>query len=286
MTDYRATLKRARSRFPAPDLLYENVLRRRDRKERNQRITAGIVGVAVVAATILALASVMLVDPATRIGGIVPSPRVISPEDRPVTDADLRSIVFGSSCRSCDDGEPPTDEASTGTEASSSATGLQALRFAQPPQSRFLWPLEGFEGARVTAFFDPPWGDLYVVSWAAVFVDAETASEVFEGYVGDVEGTWGWSGLRSFDPRLGDEGVLLRGEPSALSVFDAGTGSRVNRPRTAFYMWRIDNLLLQVLAVGDYRAGEIRSMAEAMTARTWATVQPQAELPSDGEETP
>lgn len=283
MTEYRASLEQARSRFRAPDALYENVLRRRERKDRNQRITSGIVGVAVVAASILAFASIMHVNPARRLGG-EPSPRVTLPEGRPVTPADLRSIVFGISCRSCDGGEPRVDVAPSGTKASSSATGVQALRFAQPPQSQFVWPLEGFEGARVTAFFDPPWGDLYVVSWAAVFVDAETASEVMEGYLADVEDTWGWSGLHRFDPRLGDEGVLMRGDPSALSVFDAGTGSRVDRPRTAFYMWRIDNLLLQVLAVGRYRPAEVRSIAEAMTSRTWAMVQPQAELLKDGEE--
>jgi hypothetical protein len=276
VTDYRANLEGARARFRAPELLYESVLRRRERRERNQRITAGIVGVAVVAATILAFSRVMLVDPAARIGGMEPSPRVTSPEGRPISEADLRSIVFGSSCRSCDGDDPSVDDAPSGTKASTSATGLQALRFAQPPQSRFMWPVEGFEGARVTAFLDPTWGDLYVVSWAAVFVDAATASEVLHGYVADVEETWGWSDLRRLDPRLGAEGVSLTGEPSALSVFDAGSGSRVNNPRTAFYLWRIDNLLLQVLAVGDYRAGEIRSMAETMTARTWMVIQAHA----------
>jgi hypothetical protein len=241
------------------------------------------VGVAVVAASILAFAGVMHVSPGRRLGG-EPSPRVTLPERRPVTQADLRSIVFGSACQRCDGGEPRVDEAPSGTDASSSANGVQALRFAQPPQSQFVWPLEGFEGARVTSFFDPPSGRLYVVSWAAVFVDAETASQVLEGYVADVESTWGWSGLHRFGPRLGEEGVLLRGAPRALSIFDASAGSRVDRPRTAFYMWRIDNLLLQVLAAGRYRAEEVRSMAEAMTTRTWGVVQPQAELPWDGEE--
>lgn len=288
MSEYRTALERARSRFPAPELPYEDVLRRRDLKERHRRIAAGIVGVAVIAATIASFATLMRVEPATRIGEAEPIPRVTPPDALPIdasliTDADLRSIVFGVSCRGCDGGGPLADEPPSGT-VRSSARGVEALRFAQPPQSLFVWPLERFEGALVTAFFDPPWGDQYVVSWGAVFVDAETASEVLEGYASDVEDTWGWSGLRRFDPRLGDEGVLLRGQPSALSVYD-GTGSRVERPRTTFYLWRIDNLLLQVLAVGQYREGEIRSMAGAMTARARTTVMPQAELPAEGEET-
>lgn len=283
-TDHRATLERARSRFPAPDLTYERVLGRRERKDRNQRVAAGVVGIAVAAAALFGFASLMRVDTATRPGIAEPHPTLSPSEPRPVDETDLRSIVYGS-CRACDEGGPRIDPAPSGTQASSSAAGLQALRFAQPPQSLYQWPLDGFEGARVRAFLDPPSGETYVVSWAAVFVDSRTASEVMAGYVADVQDTWGWSGLRRLDPGLGDEGVLLEGEPRALSVFDAG-GGRVDAPPTSFSMWRIDNLLLQVLAVGEYRADEIRGIAETMTERTASQIGPQAVVPADGEEIP
>ena len=47
MTEYRSVLERAGSNAPPPDLQLERVLRRRDRKRRNQRIAAGVVGIAV-----------------------------------------------------------------------------------------------------------------------------------------------------------------------------------------------------------------------------------------------
>lgn len=47
MTEYRSVLERAGSNAPQPDLQVEHVLRRRDRKHRNQRIRAGVLGLAI-----------------------------------------------------------------------------------------------------------------------------------------------------------------------------------------------------------------------------------------------
>ena len=47
MTEYRSVLERAGSNAPQPDLQVERVLRRRDRKHRNQRIRAGVLGLAI-----------------------------------------------------------------------------------------------------------------------------------------------------------------------------------------------------------------------------------------------
>jgi hypothetical protein len=47
VTEYRSLLERAGSNAPPLDLQLERVLRRRDRKRRNQRIGAGVVGIAV-----------------------------------------------------------------------------------------------------------------------------------------------------------------------------------------------------------------------------------------------
>lgn len=47
MTEYRSVLERASASAPTPDLPLERVLRRRDRKRRDQRIRAGVVGIAV-----------------------------------------------------------------------------------------------------------------------------------------------------------------------------------------------------------------------------------------------
>jgi Tol biopolymer transport system component len=47
VTEYRSLLERAGSNAPQPDLQLERVLRRRDRKHRNQRIRAGVLGLAI-----------------------------------------------------------------------------------------------------------------------------------------------------------------------------------------------------------------------------------------------
>lgn len=55
MTEYRSVLERAGSNAPPSDLALERILLRRDRKRRNQRIAAGIVGIAVFVAAALIL---------------------------------------------------------------------------------------------------------------------------------------------------------------------------------------------------------------------------------------
>ena len=52
MNEYRSVLERAGSNFAPLDLELERVLRRRDRKRRNQRIAAGVVGIAVFVAAV------------------------------------------------------------------------------------------------------------------------------------------------------------------------------------------------------------------------------------------
>ncbi|HZD17174.1 MAG TPA: hypothetical protein VE669_03430, partial [Actinomycetota bacterium] len=47
MTEYRSVLERAGSNAPPPELPLERILLRRDRKHRNRRIAAGVVGIAV-----------------------------------------------------------------------------------------------------------------------------------------------------------------------------------------------------------------------------------------------
>ena len=52
------TLERIARRVPVPDSAYERLLRRRDRKRRSQRIAAGVVGIAVFVAALLAVTTV------------------------------------------------------------------------------------------------------------------------------------------------------------------------------------------------------------------------------------
>ena len=56
------TLERIARRIPIPEPAYERVLRRRDRKRRNQRIAAGVVGIAVFVAAVWIVTSVGFLD--------------------------------------------------------------------------------------------------------------------------------------------------------------------------------------------------------------------------------
>ena len=58
MTEYRDVLERVGDRASMPEPAFDRILRRRDRKRRNQRISAGVVGLAVSVALVLALVNV------------------------------------------------------------------------------------------------------------------------------------------------------------------------------------------------------------------------------------
>jgi Tol biopolymer transport system component len=59
MSEYRAILEQTRERFPAPELPLEGIYRLRDRRRRNQRLAAGVVGVAIVIAGFLVGTSIL-----------------------------------------------------------------------------------------------------------------------------------------------------------------------------------------------------------------------------------
>ena len=65
MPDHRSVLERGLQEFRAPELPLEAILRRRDRRRRNQRIAAGVVGLAIGIAAILIGASLIRADKMT-----------------------------------------------------------------------------------------------------------------------------------------------------------------------------------------------------------------------------
>jgi len=74
VTEYRTVLERAGRRAPTPNLPFERVLHRRDRKRRNQRIAAGMVGFAVFLAAIALVALSPTDRSVTPLGGGGPQP--------------------------------------------------------------------------------------------------------------------------------------------------------------------------------------------------------------------
>jgi hypothetical protein len=62
MSDPRSLLERESRRFIQPDGAFERLVRRRDRKRRNQRIAAGVVGIAVFVAAVWIVTSGLSLD--------------------------------------------------------------------------------------------------------------------------------------------------------------------------------------------------------------------------------
>ena len=74
MTEFRSVLERAGSNAPQPDLQVERVLRRRDRRQRNQRIGAGALGVIVALALGTILVRSVTSEPTPADPPVVPGP--------------------------------------------------------------------------------------------------------------------------------------------------------------------------------------------------------------------
>jgi hypothetical protein len=73
MNEPRELLERVGDRFPFPEQAFERLVRRRDRKQRNRRLAAGVVGVAVFVAAIVIVASGATTDQGRSPGGTGPS---------------------------------------------------------------------------------------------------------------------------------------------------------------------------------------------------------------------
>jgi hypothetical protein len=77
MSEYRKLFERAGARYEPSDLLMDGLLKRRDRKQRNQRITAGVVGIAVFVAAVWIVTSGGVLDRTKT--PAVPGPAVTGP---------------------------------------------------------------------------------------------------------------------------------------------------------------------------------------------------------------
>ncbi len=94
------------------------------------------------------------------------------------------------------------------------------------------------------------------VSWSAVFETAAGAELAFD-FVADEHGSDGWGMARSIvDPGLGDESATFTG--AAYDIFETNE----------VHLWRVDNLVLAAVGVGDYDTVQVRSIADLMDSRT------------------
>ena len=94
------------------------------------------------------------------------------------------------------------------------------------------------------------------VSWSALFETAADAEVAFDYLVAE-HGLVGWGMTRSgVSPGLGDESVSFTG--AAYDIFETNQT----------YLWRVGNLVLAAVGVGDFDPDQVRSIADLMDART------------------
>jgi hypothetical protein len=206
------------------------------------KLPALVLGTATVI-IITALATYQLVGPNP---GASPSPSSSAqPAAGPFTAEDLPNIVVTAA-------NAPGGLTVDGTETGEAAL-VVPLRVDSHPGGPFLEQV-GFVDALMTNLNSTETGGY--VSWSALFETAAGAEVAFD-FVADEHGSSGWGMERSsVDPGLGDESASFTGP--AYDIFETN----------GVYLWRVDNLVLAAVGVGDYDADQLRSMADLMNERT------------------
>jgi hypothetical protein len=209
------------------------------------KLPALVLGTATVI-IITALATYQLVGPNPGGPGASPSP---SSSSQPAAGAfiadDLPNIVLTAA------------NAPEGLTVDATETGETAfvapLRVDSHPGGPFMDQV-GFVDALMTNLNSTETGGY--VSWSALFETAAGAEVAFD-FVADEHGSTGWGMARStVDPGLGDESASFTG--AAYDIFETNE----------VYLWRVDNLVLAAVGVGDYDALQVRSIADLMDSRT------------------
>jgi hypothetical protein len=183
---------------------------------------APMLGIAAV--VVLAIAAFQL------LGGNVGTPTQPSPTPRTFTSADLPNIVFT-------EANAPEGFTVDGTES-----GRGALLTPLRPGGE-IFDLNTFVEGLMTNLNSTETGGY--VSWSAIFETEADAEAAYELLATEHESDDGWGMERaSADPGLGDESATFSGR--AYDLFDTNM----------VHVWRVGNLLLAAVAVGDVAASE------------------------------
>jgi hypothetical protein len=162
------------------------------------------------------------------------------PATRVFTADDLPNIVL------------TAENAPDGWTVDATETGDEALVTPLRPGGAFI-DQSAFVDALLTHLNDTETGGY--VSYAALFETVPDGEAAFD-YLADEHGEAGWGMVRSpDDPGLGDESATFTG--AAYDIFE----------RNEVHLWRVGNLVLAAVGVGDFDAAQVRAMAELMDDR-------------------
>lgn len=195
----------------------------------------------VAAVIVLAIAAYQVFG-GPNVGNRGPSP---SPTPRLLTSADLPNIVLTEA------------NAPDGFTVDATESGVPALTTPLRPGGPMI-DQTAFVDALMTNLNSTETGGY--VSWATLFETADDAEVAFD-FVVDEHGPAGWEMTRSsVDPGLGDESVSYTG--AAYDIFETNI----------VHLWRVDNLVLAAVAVGDVAVGDanadrLLTLAELMDDR-------------------
>lgn len=198
---------------------------------------APVLGVA--AAVVLAIAAYQV------FGGNVGAPTTPTPTPRAFAPGELPGIVLTGA------------NAPEGFTVDATTEGYDALTTPLRPGGEVI-SQDGFVDALMTNLNTTETGGF--VSWSALYETTEQAERAFDFLVTEHQSDAGWGLERvSEAPSLGDESVSFEG---AAYQFDE---ARV-------HVWRVGNLLLAAVAVGDVAVGadeadRLQRVAEEMDAR-------------------
>jgi hypothetical protein len=201
---------------------------------------APVLGVAAV--IVLAIAAYQVFGPT--VGHLGPSPSP-SPTPRLLTSADLPNIVLTEA------------NAPDGFTVDNTDLGAAALVVPLRPGGPMI-DQTAFVDALMTNLNSTETGGY--VSWSALFETAADAEVAFD-YLVDEHGSVGWGMTRSsVAPGLGDESVTYTG--AAYDIFETNI----------IHLWRVGNLVLAAVAVGDVAVGDenadqLLALAELMDDR-------------------
>jgi hypothetical protein len=180
----------------------------------------------VAAVIVLAIAAYQLIA-GPNVGNSGPSPSP-TPTPRVFATEDLPKIVLNGRT------------APEGMIVDNTTVGSPALRVPLPPDT--VIDESAFIDALMTNLDTTDTGGY--VSWGALFETAADAEVAFD-FIAGQHGSAGWGmACSSADPGLGDESVTCTG--AAYNIFETNIT----------HLWRVGNLLLAAVAVGDVAVGE------------------------------